>query len=188
MLFEMIRLIFCITGMPGSGKSLVADAAKQLGFRVVSMGDVIREEAGRRCVPKSPKSLGTLMLKLRREEGSDVVAKRCLAMVRESKSSVLIEGLRSLDELNYFKQNADVQLIAVHASPSTRFDRLLKRGRPDDPKERDAFDERDLRELQVGIGSIIALADHVFVNEGTLGDIGASAKAFFEGLLNAKNS
>jgi len=51
MLFEMIRLIFCITGMPGSGKSLVADAAKQLGFRVVSMGDVIREEAERRGVP-----------------------------------------------------------------------------------------------------------------------------------------
>ncbi|HPC28106.1 MAG TPA: AAA family ATPase, partial [Candidatus Methanomethylicus sp.] len=91
----MIRLIFCITGMPGSGKSLVADAAKQLGLRVVSMGDVIREEAERRGVPKSSMSLGALMLKLRREEGSDVVAKRCLAMVRESKSSVLIEGLRS---------------------------------------------------------------------------------------------
>jgi len=180
-------LLFCITGMPGSGKSLVADAARQLGFRVISMGDVIRDEAERRGIVKSPKSLGTLMLKLRREEGNYVVAKRCLALVQASNSHVLIEGVRSLDELDYFKLNADVRLIAVHASPSTRFDRLIKRGRPDDPKDRKTFDERDLRELRVGIGSIIALADHVFVNEGTLDDIGASAKAFFEGLLRAKN-
>jgi len=186
-LFERKMLIFCITGMPGSGKSLVADAARQLGFRVISMGDVIRYEAERRGIVKSPKSLGTLMLRLRHEEGSDVVAKRCLALVQASNSPVLIEGVRSLDELNYFKRNADVRLIAVHASPSTRFDRLLKRGRPDDPKDRATFDGRDLRELRVGIGSIIALADHVFVNEGTLDDIGASAKAFFEGLLRAKN-
>jgi len=186
-LFEMSRVIFCITGMPGSGKSLVADATKPLGFRVISMGDVIREEAERRGIAKSPEGLGVLMLKLRREQGNDVVAKRCLAMVRASQLPVLIEGMRSLDELNYFKRNADVRLIAVHASPSTRFDRLLKRGRPDDPKERGAFDERDLRELQIGLGSIIALADHVFVNEGTLDDIGTSAKTFFEDLLNARS-
>lgn len=180
-------LIFCITGMPGSGKSLVAEGARSIGFKVISMGDMIREEAERRGINKSPKSLGELMLKLRREEGKDVVAKRCLAMINKSSSPVLIEGVRSLDELNYFKLNADVCLIAVHASPSTRFTRLLKRGRPDDPKERLTFDERDLRELKVGLGSVIALADSVFVNEGTLGNVDAAAKSFFEGLLNAKD-
>lgn len=179
-------MIFCITGMPGSGKSLVAEGARSIGFKVISMGDVIREEAEKRKTGQSPKSLGDLMLTLRREEGKDVVAKRCLAMVNKSSSPVLIEGVRSLDELNYFKLHADVCLIAVHASPSTRFARLLKRGRPDDPKERTTFDERDLRELKVGLGSVIALSDSVFVNEGTLDNAGAKAKKFFEGLLNAK--
>ena len=34
-----------ITGMPGSGKGIVAGVARNLGFQVIRMGDVIREEA-----------------------------------------------------------------------------------------------------------------------------------------------
>lgn len=165
--------------MPGSGKSIISETARSLGLRVMLMGDIIREEAEARGIKKSPESLGELMLALRKEEGNDVVAKRCLSRL-SGESVAVVEGLRSLDELNYFRRNAQVYLLAVHASPSTRFQRLLKRGRPDDPKDIETFKERDMRELQVGVGSVIALADRVFINEGTIEELISSVKEFFE--------
>ena len=37
-----------VTGLPGSGKSLFFDMAKEKGVVVVSMGDIIREKAAER--------------------------------------------------------------------------------------------------------------------------------------------
>jgi len=56
-------------------------------------------------------------------------------------------------------------LVAVHASPRERFRRLKSRGRPDDPTTWEEFVERDMRELELGIGNVIALADVMIVNE-----------------------
>jgi dephospho-CoA kinase len=175
-------LILCITGMPGSGKSIVSDTAKSLGFRIVSMGDVIRKEAEARGMEMTPASVGALMLELREKEGPDAVAKRCLADVRKWKTPALVEGVRNPEELDYFKNCTDILLIAVHASPATRFERLLKRARPDDPKDLATFRERDLRELRVGLGSVIAQADKMFLNEGTLKELQKTAKKYFEGV------
>ncbi|MGQ9759302.1 MAG: AAA family ATPase [Candidatus Methanomethylicaceae archaeon] len=174
-----MALLFCITGMPGSGKSIISNTARSLGLDVVVMGDIIREEANARGIRKTPKSLGKLMIELRKEEGNDIVAKRCLAKL-SGKEVAVIEGVRSLDELEFFKRNAEVCLVAVHASQPTRFQRLLKRGRPDDPKDLKTFIERDKRELQVGVGAVIALADKVFINEGTVEELIKSVEKFFK--------
>lgn len=175
-------MILCISGMPGSGKSVVSEAANEAGYRVIAMGDIIREEADSRGMDKTPASLGALMLEIRENEGPDVVAKRCLEKARKEPRDTVIEGVRSLDELNYFKSNGNVLLAAVHASPKTRFQRLLKRGRVDDPKDWETFHQRDMRELAVGIGSVIALADKIFINEGTVVSLQNLAKDFFEGI------
>ncbi|MEM4204586.1 MAG: AAA family ATPase, partial [Candidatus Methanomethylicaceae archaeon] len=91
--------------MPGSGKSVISETARSLGLKVIVMGDIIREEAEARGIKKTPGSLGELMLALRKEEGNDVVAKRCLSKVSDA-SVAVIEGIRSLDELNFFRRNA----------------------------------------------------------------------------------
>lgn len=174
-------MIYCITGMPGSGKSLVSETAKSMGMTVLNMGDVIREEARSRGVEITPESLGLLMLKLREEEGEGVVAKRCLERARGSAPPIVIEGVRSLEELAYFRSSGEVLVVAVHASPKTRFKRLLRRGREDDPRDWKTFEERDLRELRVGLGSVIALADLVLVNEGPKTELVSSAKRLFGG-------
>lgn len=171
--------LFCITGMPGAGKSIVANAAKSMGLKVIIMGDVIREEAKKRGIKESPEALGELMLTLRREEGPDAIAKRCIQNLSINDIAI-IEGVRSLEELNFFKRIADVLLIAVHAAPLTRFKRLIKRGRVDDPKSFEEFMERDMREIKIGIGSVIALADVMFVNEGTIEELIDKSKEFFK--------
>ncbi len=163
------KRVIGLVGMPGSGKSIIDDVAKELGFSVVIMGDVIREEAKRRGMDPSPENIGKVMLDMRAQEGPAVVAKRCILKILDSLGRVVVvEGIRSYDEVEEFRKAfPDFTLIAVHSSPTTRFERTFRRRRSDDPANWQIFCERDLRELNVGIGAAIAMADHVIVNEDT---------------------
>jgi len=168
-------VVLGIVGMPGSGKSVVADALRRRGVPVVVMGDVVREETRRRGLEPTPENVGRVMLEIRDEEGLVVVARRCIPKIEALQGRVVVvEGIRSMDEVEEFRRHfGDFSLLAIHSSPETRFERLYHRRRSDDPGSWQAFIERDLRELRVGIGWPIALADHVLVNEGKLSDLRA---------------
>lgn len=165
----MEKKVVALTGMPGSGKSLVAKVAMEMGFSTVVMGDVIREETERRGLKITPENMGAVMLKLREEYGAAVIAKRCVSKIETGTSSkVLVDGVRGFPEVDEFRKHfPNFILVAVHSSPETRFQRLYRRQRSDDPQSWEEFVERDLRELQVGVGAAIALADHMLVNEAT---------------------
>lgn len=156
-------------GMPGSGKATIKTTAESMGYPVIIMGDEIREETKHRGLEPTPENIGKIMLQLREEEGPTAVAKRCLPKVESAKSNVVVvDGIRSLHEVDEFKKHfGGFVLIAVHSSPETRFQRLSKRKRSDDPKGWDVFLQRDMRELTLGQGNVIALADCMIVNEGT---------------------
>jgi dephospho-CoA kinase len=160
-------------GMPGSGKSLGAESARELDVPVLVMGDVVREEATRRGLVHSPKTLGMIMIDLRRKYGDDAVANACIDKFRKMNSSfVIIEGVRSETEVSRFREVfKSVKVIVVHASPRTRFQRLVKRKRSDDSLVWDEFCDRDLRELGVGIGRVIACADVMLINEGEASEL-----------------
>lgn len=160
------KKVIAISGMPGAGKGVAAEAAKQLGLTVLALGDVIREETERRGLEPTPTNVGNVMLQLRVDEGPAAVAKRLLPKVEAVHSpTVVVEGIRSIHELTELRSRFDVVTVGIHASPQTRFQRLLARGRSDDPKTWVVFQERDLRELDVGLGQVIALADDIVVNE-----------------------
>jgi len=158
--------------MPGSGKDVVREVFRELGFPIVVMGDEVRAEAERKGLPPTPENLGKIMLQLRAKEGVGVLAKRCLPKIQALNSRVVVvDGIRSLDEVAEFKKTyPGLRIVAVHASPKTRFERLLKRNRSDDPKNWKTFNKRDMRELSVGLGNVIATADIMAVNEGTMED------------------
>ncbi len=159
-------IIICITGMPGSGKSIVVEAARSLNLPVYTMGDVIREEVLRQGSQLTPDNMNRVARELREKYGSDIVARRIFEKIDKNTRIVVIDGLRSLDEKKYFETQGKVIVIAVHASPKTRFSRLVKRGRPGDPSTWEQFVERDFNELRFGIGDVIALADYMVINEG----------------------
>ena len=159
-----------VTGMPGAGKGILADAFRAKQIPVIVMGDVIREEVQRRGMPATPANTKAVMLELRAKDGPSAVAKCCLSEFKQLESDiVVIEGCRSIDEIDVFDDYASkVTIICVHASPTTRFKRLQERGRDDDPPDWATFRERDLREISVGLGGVIALADFMIINENTL--------------------
>ncbi|MEM2111677.1 MAG: AAA family ATPase [Candidatus Bathyarchaeia archaeon] len=165
----MEKTVIGIAGMPGAGKNTIREIIQEFGFPIIVMGDEVRSEVKRRNLELTPSNLGKTMLQIRAEEGPEVLAKRCIPKVKAlSFRVVAIDGLRSLDEVHEFrKEFPNFRIIAVHASPETRFHRLLKRGRSDDPRDWEAFVERDERELSVGLGDVIATADYMVVNEGT---------------------
>jgi dephospho-CoA kinase len=177
------KKVIAMSGMPGAGKGVAANAGRQLGLEVFVLGDIVREETDRRGLEPTPQNMGSVMLDIRAKEGPDVVVRRLLPKIEQAKSSVVIvEGVRSLHELNELGSKFEVIPLAIHASPKSRFQRLLSRNRSDDPRTWEAFRERDFRELDVGLGHVLALADIVLINEGSISQLQSSFKVAFEKL------
>jgi dephospho-CoA kinase len=169
--------------MPGAGKGVAAEAAKEMGLEVLVLGDVIREETERRGLEPTPENVGSVMLQVRRDEGPAAVMKRLAPKIEASQSKTLVvEGVRSEDELQELRSKFDVLSVGIHASPKTRFQRLLARGRSDDPKTWGVFYERDHRELNVGLCRVIALADILLLNEGSIQELHSSFRASMDKL------
>ena len=169
------KIVVGLAGMPGSGKSLVVSVARDLGYAIVVMGDVIREETLKLGLELTPQNVGKVMLQLRADGGTAVVAQKCIPKIESQESSkVLIDGLRSLYEVEAFKSHfTKFTIAAVHASPETRFNRLFNRRRSDDPSGWAVFRERDMREISVGLGNVIAIAEQMIVNENSVDEVKA---------------
>ncbi len=163
----MARVII-LTGMPGAGKEEFVQVALKAGYDVIRMGDVVREEAERQGATMDERGVGGFANKEREARGPGIWAERCLQVLGEG--DVIIDGSRSLAELEVFRRalGSGLRLVAIHTSPEKRFHRLQRRARYDAPSDPEAFRERDMRELGWGLGSLIAMADVMIVNEDTL--------------------
>ena len=174
--------VVCVTGMPGCGKDEVLAVAHDLGFSIVRMGDVVREEAQRRDLPITDAAVGGMAHAERMAHGYGIWAERTLPRIHEER--VLVDGLRGQAEIAVFRKafGEALVVIAVHASPKTRYERMQRRRRADDIASFEAFEARDLRELGWGLGDVIATADFMLVNEGALDEFRRQARAALERL------
>jgi dephospho-CoA kinase len=154
--------------MPGSGKEEFVNIAREKGFSVVRMGDVVRTEVKNRGLELSSENVGRVANEERQKHGLGIWAERTLPLI--SGDTILIDGIRGDEELEIFKGalNQDLILIGIHTSPKLRFDRIRSRARSDATMTWEEFQERDLRELGWGIGNAMALCEHMIINEGTL--------------------
>ncbi|MGC1120628.1 MAG: AAA family ATPase [Candidatus Methanofastidiosia archaeon] len=167
--------MLCVVGMPGCGKSIFLTIASEDGYHVVSMGDAVREETLKRGLP--PYKHGEIAQILRDERGLAAVA---YLVVEKMTPDCIVDGVRGLSEIEVFAQKYPVDIVAIHASPRTRFCRVQKRQRPGDPLSWDEFTERDARELKFGIGNVFALADYMLVNESTIEHFEEECRAFLK--------
>lgn len=164
------KFIVCLTGMPGSGKSTVAESLKKKGFAVIAMGDVVRDEGKRKNIEPNDMNLGNLMLNLRKQFGPGAIAQLILNELEkrenrgDSTHKIAIDGVRSVPEVELLQTIGRVRLLAIHASASIRLEHLRKRVRGDAPFNEYEFDNRDKRELAVGISEAIAMSDEMLSN------------------------
>jgi dephospho-CoA kinase len=160
--------ILVTAGMPGSGKEEFLKCCQARGAKVVRMGDIVRAKAKEFGLDSSDTSVGNLANEERKRYGMDIWAKRTIPLV--GGDLVVIDGTRGLDEVRAFKHafGEALKVVAIHASPKVRFERLKARGRPDSPAKLEDFETRDRRELAWGLGEVIALADRFVRNDSTV--------------------
>jgi dephospho-CoA kinase len=183
------KTILVIVGMPGAGKSLASRAIKDQGIPVFVSGDIIRAEARKKGLKPTRKNIGELMLNIRKQEGMAAVAKRLIPLVDKTKGQAAVyEGARSVEEVEELRNRFKVVTIAIHASAASRFKRLQRRRRSDRPRGWSDFAERDNRELSVGIGKLIALADRTVENEDTKEDLKRRTRRLLKTILRNEGS
>ncbi|MEM0373046.1 MAG: AAA family ATPase [Sulfolobaceae archaeon] len=177
-----------ISGMPGSGKSEAASVLKEMGVLVLSMGDVVRYNYEK--YKKANESLLEFALRIRREKGKGVVAELTLEFLKGSDVKIVgIEGVRSIEEVEVFRRfSKEIVLISIHAPPYLRYRRILSRYREDDPKVLDEIIRRDFKELELGIGSVIAMSDYIIVNDKDLESFKRKCRELFEMIIYGKNN
>lgn len=183
-----MKRIIATAGLPGSGKGLFSEVASWFGIPIFVCGDVVREETRNRGMPLTLPNTGEVMLKIREEDGPAVISKRLIPKIDAFEcDAVVVEGVRNLEEVEELRRHyGNVTLVAIHSSPQTRFERLVRRGREDDPATWDEFEGRDRRELNVGLGKAIALADEMAINEGTIDEFQSAARDIIQWALPAE--
>jgi dephospho-CoA kinase len=195
-------------GLPGSGKGEASQIARQYGYAVVVMGDVIRQEAARQGLEATDQNLGSIGNALRAAEGPQAVAKRTFEKAKAAgKDLVVVDGLRSGEEADFFRAHADeFHLVEVCAPVEARLKWLATRGRPDDPgkstandardteadakiivscREPDslaaaALEQRECREMGWGMSEAMKTADLKLRNDGSLDDFRKKVKKILD--------
>ena len=163
-------LIVALTGMPGAGKTTVANHLAQKGIPLLIMGDVVREAAQNDGLEPTSDNLSKLMLRLREKNGPEaiafLVANKIKNMKHENKEFgvVIVDGVRSMAEIQVLRSVGKVKLLAIHGSTLIRYSHIRERARSDVPSNIGEFDKRDKVEMGVGISDAIALADETISN------------------------
>jgi len=166
-------LIVALTGMPGAGKTTVARYLSQKGIPLLIMGDVVREVAEIDGLEPTSDKLAKLMLRLRKKSGPEAIAHLIVDKIKLMKKKdkklsvvivVIVDGIRSMAEVQVLRSIGTVKLLAIHGSTLTRYTHVKERRRSDVPSTIDEFDKRDKIEMEVGISNAIALADESISN------------------------
>ena len=179
--------IIAFTGMPFSGKTEAVKIARDMKFPVVRMGEIVWDEVNNRGLKLNYKNVGTIANQMREKYGQDIWALKTINKIKsmDNIESIIIDGIRNIEEINAFKQELGKNfiIVAVETSDETRYKRSLKRGRKDDSKDIKKIKERDQRELGWGLGSVISSADIVVSNEASINDFRKQIKEILKRLL-----
>ncbi len=171
--------VVSIVGMAGAGKSEVARLFEENGFIRIRFGDVTDEEVRKRGLELNEENERFIRELLRKEYGMSAYARLNLSRINlaRKQSDVVIDGLYSWEEYTFLETyyGEDLYVVAVWASPRTRYARLTDRSNRRLTLEEAA--NRDRAEVEnIDKGGPIAMADFTIVNESSLKDLRKEVK------------
>ncbi|HJX12637.1 MAG TPA: AAA family ATPase [Dehalococcoidales bacterium] len=169
-----IMKVVSIVGMTGAGKSEVSRLFREKGFAVVRFGDVTDEEVKKLGLELNEATERQVREFLREKYGMAAYARLNLPRIDAAlkTSSVVVDGLYSWEEYEQLKTHYadDFKVVAVWASPWTRYARLVSRPvRPLTPDEAAGRDRAEIENLNKG--GPIAMADFTILNDTSLADL-----------------
>ena len=171
--------VVSIVGMTGAGKSEVARAFEENNFTRIRFGDVTDEEVKKRDLPLNEENERYVRELLRKSYGMAAYAKLNLPRIDETSkySDIVIDGLYSWEEYTFLKDyyGEDFYVIAVWASPRTRYARLSTRlNRQLTLEEATSRDRAEIENINKG--GPIAMADFTITNEFSLKSLHKEAR------------
>ena len=177
--------VVSIVGMAGSGKSEVARLFQENGYNTVRFGDVTDEEVRKRGLELNEANERRIRELLRKEQGMAAYAKLNLPRIDSARkiANVVIDGLYSWEEYAFFRDyyGEDFIVVAVWASPQTRYSRLTDRlSRKLTEQEAASRDRAEIENLNKG--GPIAMADFTIINESSLTDLKQEVERIISGL------
>lgn len=173
----MKRTVIGVVGPIASGKGFLAEYLKSQGFFMVTLSDRLREEADRLGVARTRENLVAIGNQWRREFGSEVLAKRSVALIPEEAKQVVIDGIRNPGEIVFLRDFWNATIIGVDAAAELRLNWYLERAkrRGEDTASEAEFWKANDRDLGLGEDALgqqgklcLELADIRMVNDGTV--------------------
>lgn len=154
------KLILCIIGMPGAGKSTVAEMiGKNFRTCVFETGDAIREEIRKRGLRYTKENDAKIAEWFHAGRERLIMERTAERMKSCSRRILIVTGFFSPDEYKILKTLGRTVLIAVTAPSAVRHKRELLRRRFGNESEKYLRD-RDRRELDEGLGKLLKKADY----------------------------
>ena len=138
-----------ITGPFGSGKTTAASFFKTKGYYKITLSSFLEDELDKQGKEITRRNLQDLANSWREKFGSSFLAKKALEYVSAEKiEKVVVDGVRNLGEVEYFKANSNFILLGIVADRSVRFQRIKKLKNREE-LNRQLFDQLDLRDLGI---------------------------------------
>ncbi len=177
--------VVSIVGMTGAGKSEVSRLFEENGFARIRFGDVTDEEIKKRGLKLNEENERYIRELLREKYGMSAYARLNLPRIDLAlkHSNVVIDGLYSWEEYTFLKTRygGDFYVVAVWASPRTRYARLSTRLNRRLTLEEAA--SRDRAEIEnINKGGPIAVADFTIINESSLENLKTEAERIISAL------
>ncbi len=182
-----------LVGMPGAGKTEVADFLKKQGYQYIRFGQITLDEVKKRGLAPTEENERPIREELRKQYGPGAFATLNIPKFDEAlkNGDVVGDGLYSWSEYKILKDKYGENLIviAVYAPPKLRYKRLSGRAarHGDDSKLKyrsstpEAARDRDYAEIEnIEKGGPIAMADYTILNTSTL----ENAYTQIENILN----
>jgi dephospho-CoA kinase len=146
------KTIIGLIGLPGSGKSTIAEYLKSKGFQHIILSDIIKTQMKKKGVVRfNRKNLQEYGNLLREKFGPHALILFASQEINSSKESkFVIDGIRNVGEINYLRKISNVYIYGIKTSKSLRLKRLIKSGRNKDPKTMKLLLDREKRENSLG--------------------------------------
>ncbi len=158
------KLVICLVGLPGAGKSTIAKIIKKnFSASVFETGDVIREEIKRRGL-RYTKENDENVSRWFHAGRERLIIRRTASKMKASGSGIaVVSGFFAPEEYRMLSGTGMTVLIAIVADFRKRYMRELLRKRFASQTEK-YLRERDRRELGEGLGKLLKAADYRIIN------------------------